>query len=122
MLKLTAISPAHPQLQNQFKTDGSLMLNRISGLEIIQPENPVNPGERGDPAIMGQIIVSVLSSGAVVALVNVLGNFFARSKEISFEVVSSRGDRVSISSKNLSPNEIQTTVKLLESFVRPDLT
>jgi hypothetical protein len=75
------------------------------------------PGMRGDAITIGTILLTVLSSGAAVALINVLKSFFERTKAIEVELQDKDGKKLRIKAENVhSDQEIERTIGLVRKL------
>ena len=72
------------------------------------------PGQKGDPITIGTIILSLITSGSVVALINCLKTILSREKRLNISIATQNGDVISIDAKNIN-NE--STKKLLNDIL-----
>lgn len=70
-----------------------------------------------DPAIIGEIILTALSSGAVGSLFGVLKSYISRDSTLSIEITGTDGKSVKINAKNISSEELNNTISQLESIL-----
>lgn len=81
------------------------------------PEQPPTPGAKGDPITIGTLALSFLSSGAAVALFEVLKTYIGRVSNLAIEVKRPDGSQVSISAQNMKPEQLQDTVARLRGLL-----
>lgn len=81
------------------------------------PEQQPAPGAKGDPITVGMLALTFLSSGAAVALIEVLKTYFGRVSTLAIEVKHPDGSQVSISAQNMKPEQMQETVTRLSSLL-----
>jgi hypothetical protein len=87
-----------------------------SGIEARAAERPNTPGERGDAAMLGQIALGLITSGAVTALIECLKVYIARERTITMRVKHADGLEVDISAKNVDDPTLRQV--LLTAFPR----
>ena len=75
-------------------------------------------GEKGEPITMGVLVLAFITSGTAVGLINAISAYFARSKKLEFTLKKANGDRISIKSENLTPEEREQTLHQLQDFLQ----
>ena len=80
------------------------------------PEKPAGAGTRGAELMIGEVALAVLSSGAAVALINVLRSYFDRSSSRELEFERSDGNKLKISTRNVHADEIEQTFDRAREF------
>ena len=75
-----------------------------------------NMGNKGDLVQLGQIILTFLTSGAAVALIEVLKAYFARSASIEMEFEREDGRKMRIRAENIEPDQIDSTRTIAKEF------
>ena len=83
--------------------------------EIVQGE--AVQGKKGDPVTLGVLALSFITSGAAVALIEVLKSYVTRSSSIQFEVKS--GDKVvKINIKNIhDADQIEQVISSVKQLI-----
>jgi Effector Associated Constant Component 1 len=87
------------------------------GLAIRRSDEPgpaAGPGQRGDPFTIGAFVMALVSSGAVVALFNILKSYVERSEELTIEFTKKGGTPFKLQMKNVTLEKFQAVVKELE--------
>jgi hypothetical protein len=86
-------------------------------LEAVIKEGSASLGEKGEPITIGVIVLSLITSGAAVALFNAMSAYFARTRKLIFSLKKANGETISITSENISPQEREQTLKQLQAFL-----
>ena len=84
-------------------------LNQETDVTASLPEQAGGIGTRGDLGVVGQIILAALSSGTVVALLQVLKSYVERKPTQRIEIERPDGNKVTIAAEYLSPGQIEQT-------------
>ena len=71
-------------------------------------------GSKGDATIIGEIILTALSSGAVVALFNVIKSYITRGSNLSIDITGENGKRVKINAANIKSEVLNDTLTQLK--------
>ena len=80
------------------------------------PEGEARPGERGDPVTLGAIALSFISSGAAVALFQIIKAYFERDESLEMSFERPDGRRLTIKAENMSTERIDESVALAKAF------
>jgi hypothetical protein len=80
------------------------------------PEGVAEPGTRGDPVTLGTIILTAFTSGAVVALFNVLKTYFERKPTLVMEFQRPDGKTFTVRADTLARAQIDQTIRLANDF------
>jgi hypothetical protein len=91
--------------------------DEIDNIDARLPVEPSVSGHRGDPVTVGTIIVTLISSGAVVALINVLKSYIDRPKKLKISITDGEGKQLMFESDRLSANEFHEATRMLEKIV-----
>ncbi len=75
---------------------------------------------KGDVISIGQIVITALSTGTIVALFNVLKAFLKRESSLEIEFENEDGRKLSIRSRNLKKSQIKKTLGMAETFLKYD--
>jgi hypothetical protein len=94
----------------------SQTLRKETGVDTTLPEGAAGPGTRGDPVTLGTIIITALTSGAVVALFNVLKTYFERKPTLVMEFQRPDGKTFTVRAETLSQPHIDQTIRLANDF------
>lgn len=92
-------------------------IGRETDISAQIPGHQAPPGAKGDPITIGALALSFLSSGAAVALIEVLKTYLGRVSNLAIEVKRTDGSQVSISAQNMKPEQMQDTVARLRSLL-----
>ena len=74
-------------------------------------------GSKGDASIIGEIILTALSSGAVVALFNVIKSYISRDSKLSIELTGENGKSVKINATNIKSEVLNDTLIKIKSIL-----
>ncbi len=85
-------------------------LNQETGLTAYLPEEAGSLGAKGDLGMIGQIVLTALSSGTVVALFQVLQSYFERKPSLLIELKTADGRELKLEAEHLSPEQIEQTL------------
>jgi len=91
-------------------------INRRTDIRAKMPEGEARPGERGDAVTLGAIALSFLTSGAAVALFQVLKAYFERDESLEMAFERPDGRKLTIKAENMSTERIDETVALARAF------
>jgi len=80
-------------------------------------ETPGEPGQRGMDVLLGQIILTAFSSGAVVALFNILKTYFERKSTLKVNIQRGDGKSFEIRAENLTKGQINETIRIASDFL-----
>lgn len=80
------------------------------------PEGEARPGERGDPVTLGAIALSFVSSGAAVALFEVLKAYFERDESLEMSFERPDGRKLTIKAENMSAERIDDSMAFAQAF------
>jgi hypothetical protein len=92
-------------------------LNRETDLVASLPDEKVGSGgTKGDAIALGQIILTALSSGTMVALFGVIRSYFERRSSLEVACERKDGEKFMIRVENLKPDRIDQTMKMAKEF------
>lgn len=91
-------------------------LQREAPLEARLRESASVPGTRGDAVSVGTLLLTFLSSGAAVALFEVLRTLFARDRTIKVALTREDGATLEIDAHNMDPDRIDESMRLARDF------
>jgi hypothetical protein len=84
-----------------------------AGLAPASDHEEAASGHRGDPITLGTIVLTSLSSGTVVALLQCLQAGFVKNRKLHVRISSSRDHYIEIDASNVSSIEVERFVKSL---------
>jgi hypothetical protein len=116
ILKLTAADLDAEDLQDLTR-DLVKTLNSETDLHATLPEERGGPGTKGDAITLGQIILTALSSGTIVALFGVLKSYFERKPSLELLVEGPDGRKFEVKAEQLSRNQVDQTIKMANDFI-----
>jgi hypothetical protein len=93
------------------------MINRETELRADLPEVKNEPGARGDAVSIGQIVLTALTSGTVVALMEVIKVYFERKPSLKIALQRSDGEEMTVEAEHLSSTHLSKTLDLTERFL-----
>ncbi|WP_446008340.1 effector-associated constant component EACC1 [Candidatus Electrothrix sp.] len=91
-------------------------LNQETDLTAGLPEETGGLGTKGDIGIVGQIILAALSSGTVVALLQVLKSYVERKPTLRIEIENADGSKVKIEAEHLKTDRIEQTTRAVQQL------
>jgi hypothetical protein len=95
----------------------SLRQNNVGTVSV--PELPSEPGKKGDPVTIGNIILALIGSGGVAAtLVQVLKVYVERKPSLHIELSRPDGQKLVLSTENLGESQFQATSRMVDSLLK----
>lgn len=91
-------------------------VNDETDATALLPESKSKTGDRGDAISIGQIILTALTSGTVVALFGVLKAYFERKPSMIIDFKRSDGQQFTVKAEQLSKTQIGQTLTLANKF------
>lgn len=95
----------------ELAADIAATLNRETDLDARPAEETGGAGHKGDALTIGQIVLTAFTSGAVVALINVLKSYVERKSSLTFEVQCGEHQKISIRAENMDEKRFDETVQ-----------
>jgi hypothetical protein len=86
-----------------------------AGISAKPIEVAVEPGERGDVVLLGQLALGLVSSGAVTALIQCLKAYLSRERSLAIKLARSDGLVVEITSHNVDIASVQEALRAATS-------
>ena len=83
---------------------------------ILSPSD-MNPGQKGDPSILGEIILTAFSSGAIVALINVIKSYINRDSNLNIDITGKNGKSIKLNAVNIKSNALDNTLSQLKMIM-----
>lgn len=71
---------------------------------------------RGDAVTLGTIALGLITSGSIVALLEVFKAMISREKTVKFVLENGQGQKIEIEAKNLSSEEFANTKNVVKSM------
>jgi hypothetical protein len=93
-------------------------INRETDLTARLPEERGGVGAKGDAVTIGQIVLMALSSGTVVALLQVLKAYLERKPTLRFEIEAADGRKLKIEAEHLSLEQIAQTLQAVKPLCK----
>jgi hypothetical protein len=81
--------------------------------DVQLPRGVGTPGSKGDAALIGQLLLTFLTSGAAVALIDVFKPYFAREPKLEIEISTATGEVLKLKAENIAPQSLSETVSRL---------
>ena len=91
-------------------------INDHTDAKAALPEGAAKAGERGDPVTLGTIALSVISSGTVVALFQVIKSYFERDESLHITFVGPDGKKLDVRAQNMSPARLEETMASVQAM------
>jgi septum formation topological specificity factor MinE len=91
-------------------------INRHTEARAAIPEGTAGADERGDPITLGMIALSFVTSGAAVALFQVIKAYFERDESLEMSFERADGRKLTIKAENMSAERIDKSVALAQAF------
>jgi hypothetical protein len=80
------------------------------------PESKSKAGAKGDAVALGQIVLTALTSGTVVALFGVIKAYFERKPSLVVEFTRPDGKHFKLKAEQLSKSQIDQTLSLAKEY------
>jgi hypothetical protein len=74
-------------------------------------------GERGDVALVGQIVLAFLSGGAAAALLKCLKAYIERDDSMTVRLKRTDGIELEVAGKHLTPEKVKETLNCINRFI-----
>lgn len=94
----------------------SRTLIRETDVRATWPEQEGVPGNKGVPIEIGTLLLTFITSGAAVAMFQVLKSYFERSSSLEMEFQREDGKKLLIRAENVQPERIDQTMNLAREF------
>jgi hypothetical protein len=94
----------------------SMVLNRETDVAAAMPEAPPEPGARGDPITLGTLVLTFMTSGAAVAMFEVLKTYFERNASLQMKLKRDDGQELVIDQTNMRSGQIDKTLAFAREF------
>lgn len=96
-----------------------MLLNTVNDeteATAVLPELKSKTGDKGDAITIGQIVLTALTSGAIVALFDVLKAYFERKPSMQIDFKRSDGKQFTVKAEQLSKTQMDQTITLANTF------
>jgi hypothetical protein len=80
-------------------------------------EQPGKVGDKGESALIGQIIMTAFTSGAVVALFEVIKAYFERKPLMQIELKRPDGEQLMIKTEQVNRDHLDQTIAMASKFI-----
>jgi hypothetical protein len=100
----------------QFTLEMMRTINAETDAQAALPPAPAGQGTRGDAVTIGQIVLTALTSGTVVALFGVLKAYFERKPSLEIGFKRPGGVDFKITASQLGKDQIDQTIALARNF------
>ncbi len=91
-------------------------INRHTDARADMPEGETRDGDRGDPVTLGMITLSFISSGAAVALFQIIKTYFERNRKLELTFERPDGQTMAIKAENMDPDRIDEAMAMAKTF------
>jgi hypothetical protein len=92
-------------------------ITKETNIEAELAEGISQKGAKGDPITLGLIVLTFISSGSAVALLNVLKSYFERDSTLKVNIMREDGAKLAINAKNMKPELIEETFERAKEFM-----
>lgn len=99
--------------------DLSRTLSRETDIEAQIPEQPADQWVKGEPVTLGLLLLTFFTSGAAVALFEVLKSYYSRDSSLIVNIKRPDGTAFSFESHNMDPAQIAKTRDEFNKFMEP---
>jgi len=103
-----------PEQLQELADDLLRQLNEQPGLEASARSQTAAPGSRGDAITLGQIVLTIFSSGAAVAALEVLKTYFQRQPKLKFKLKTADGEELTLEGAHLDASNTTRALRVLE--------
>jgi len=83
-----------------------------AGVPARPVQAPAAEGERGDAALVGQLALTLVSSGAVTVLFECLKAYLSRERSLAIVLTRADGLKVEVTSRNVDSAAVQKALQL----------
>ncbi|CAK8723426.1 hypothetical protein GMJAKD_12750 [Candidatus Electrothrix aarhusensis] len=91
-------------------------VNQETELIARLPEEAGGPGTKGDAVTLGQMFLAALSSGTVVALLQLLKAYIERTPKITITIEHPDGRKISIEGEDLKAGQLEQTTEAMKQL------
>ncbi|MCI5131103.1 MAG: hypothetical protein D3904_06160 [Candidatus Electrothrix sp. EH2] len=91
-------------------------INQETDVTASLPEQTGGLGTKGDAVTIGDIFIAALSSGTIVALLQVLKSYVERKPTLRIEIERPDGNKVTIAAEHLEPGQIDQTTRAVQQL------
>jgi hypothetical protein len=96
--------------------DLSFAVNRETDVAAILPEGRAEPGARGDAGMLYTLLLTFVTSGAAVAMFEVVKAFFERNVALKLTLKRGDGQELIIDQTNMRADQFDATLDLARKF------
>lgn len=91
-------------------------VNQETDLTARLPEEIGGLGSKGNAVTIGEIFIAALSSGTVVALLQVLKSYVERKPTLRIEIETPDGNKIKVEAEHLSSGQIEQTTQAVKQL------
>jgi hypothetical protein len=81
------------------------------GLDVRVPDELSAENSRGDPAILSQLALGLVSGGGLVALIECLRSYIVRDRKVTIEIRNASGSQISVNAENIDAPSLEALLK-----------
>jgi hypothetical protein len=116
-LTISSEDLAHEDLHN-ISLDLVRIINSETDALAELPESNGATGAKGDAVTIGQVILTALTSGAVVALFRIFKAYIERRPSLTIEIKNSEGKTLKITETQLRKGQVDHIIELVDKFIK----
>jgi hypothetical protein len=87
------------------------------GIQVLEESVSSRKGAKGDPITIGTILLSLITSGAAVAMVNVVKSLIDRDHTLKIKIKTEK-EEIEVDSNSLKAGQVDRILKVLERASR----
>ena len=115
-MQLSSAGSSEQQLANMTR-EMALNIGDETDISADLATGETAPGAKGDPITIGTVVLTFLTSGAAVALFEVLKSYFDRDSSLNIAFKKPDGSEVKVSAQNMKPEKLQETISRLQEIL-----
>jgi hypothetical protein len=96
--------------------DIARLIQKETDIRTELPREKPGPGMKGEPVTIGLIILTFISSGAAVALFDVLKSYFVRDSSLKITFKTPDGKEITLDQKNMGKDQVRDTLTTVQDF------
>ena len=87
-----------------------------AGIEARSVQAPSLPGEKGEPITLGVLILTLVTSGAIKALIGCLKTYISQEPSLVINLKRPDGTQVTVNARNVNAPELGAALKAVASL------
>jgi len=111
-LQLSSEKMRNDQIQSLTR-DLFLTLSKQKSIKPKMPEGISVPGKKGEPITIGLLVLTFITSGAAVALLEVIKAYLIREKSLKITIKKTDGTGITLNAQNINDEQIRDTLNQL---------